>query len=82
MLVSRKTQVLRSVSGAPVANRERGAGSYRAGLLLGMKGSISKFELSVIRPRMLDAKHGQAQRGELISVPIAYIWHREIGLGF
>ena len=51
--------------------------------LLGMKGSISEFELSVIRSRMLDAKHGKAQRGELrISVPIGYIWHREIGLGF
>src|SRR4029450_10991014 len=52
-------------------------------LLLGMKGSISEFELSVIRSRMLDAKHGKAKRGELrISVPIGYIWHREIGLGF
>jgi DNA invertase Pin-like site-specific DNA recombinase len=52
-------------------------------LLLGMKGSISEFELSVIRSRMLDAKHGKAQRGELrISVPLGYIWHREIGLGF
>ena len=52
-------------------------------LLLGMKGSISEFELSVIRSRMLDAKHGKAQRGELlISVPIGYTWHREIGLGF
>ena len=29
-------------------------------LLLGMKGSISEFELSVIRSRMLDAKHGKA----------------------
>jgi hypothetical protein len=49
----------------------------------GLKGSISEFELSVIRSRMLDAKHGKAQRGELrISVPIGYIWHREIGLGF
>ena len=47
------------------------------------EGSISEFELSVIRSRMLDAKHGKAQRGELrISVPIGYIWHREIGLGF
>jgi DNA invertase Pin-like site-specific DNA recombinase len=52
-------------------------------LLLGMKGSISEFELSVIRSRMLDAKHGKAQRGELhIRVPIGYIWYREIGLGF
>jgi DNA invertase Pin-like site-specific DNA recombinase len=51
-------------------------------LLLGMKGSISEFELSVIRARMLDAKHGKALRGDLrISVPIGYIWHREMGLG-
>jgi excisionase family DNA binding protein len=52
-------------------------------LLLGMKGSISEFELGIIRSRMLDAKHGKALRGELrLSVPIGYLWHREIGLGF
>src|SRR5271170_4194370 len=51
-------------------------------LLLGMKGSISEFELGVIRSRMHDAKHGKALRGDLrISVPIGYIWHRQIGLG-
>jgi DNA invertase Pin-like site-specific DNA recombinase len=52
-------------------------------LLLGMKGSISEFELGVIRARMLDAARAKARRGELrISVPIGYLWHREIGLGF
>ena len=52
-------------------------------LLLGMKGSISEFELGVIRARMLDAARAKARRGELrISVPIGYVWHREIGLGF
>jgi excisionase family DNA binding protein len=52
-------------------------------LLLGMKGSISEFELGVFRARMLDAARAKAGRGELrISVPIGYIWHREIGLGF
>jgi DNA invertase Pin-like site-specific DNA recombinase len=52
-------------------------------LLLGMKGSISEFELGVLRARMLDAARSKARRGELrISVPIGYIWHREIGLGF
>lgn len=52
-------------------------------LLLGMKGSISEFELGVIRARMLDCARSKARRGELrISVPIGYIWHREIGLGF
>jgi len=52
-------------------------------LLLGMKGSISEFELGVLRARMLDAARSKARRGELrISVPIGYLWHREIGLGF
>lgn len=52
-------------------------------LLLGMKGSISEFELGVLRTRMLDAARAKAHRGELrISVPIGYVWHREIGLGF
>lgn len=51
-------------------------------LLLGMKGSISEFELGVIRARMIDAAWAKAHRGELrISVPIGYVWHREMGLG-
>lgn len=51
-------------------------------LLLGMKGSISEFELNVPRTRMHDAKRQKAHRGELrISVPIGYLWHREVGLG-
>ena len=51
-------------------------------LLLGMKGSISKFELGVLRSRMLDAARSKARRGELrLPVPIGYIWHREIGVG-
>lgn len=52
-------------------------------LLLGMKGSMSEFELGVLRTRMLDAARSKARRGELrISVPIGYVWHREIGLCF
>lgn len=52
-------------------------------LLLGMKGSISEFELGILRARMLDAARSKAKRGELrISVPVGYIWHREYGLGF
>jgi DNA invertase Pin-like site-specific DNA recombinase len=51
-------------------------------LLLGMKGSISEFELNVLRGRMLDAARSKARRGELrIPVPLGYIWHREVGLG-
>ncbi len=52
-------------------------------LLLGMKGSISEFELGVLRSRMFEAARAKAHRGELrISVPVGYIWHREVGLGF
>ncbi|ADG20664.1 recombinase family protein [Paraburkholderia atlantica] len=52
-------------------------------LLLGMKDSISEFELNVLRTRMHDAKREKAHRGELrISVPVGYIWHRDVGLGF
>lgn len=51
-------------------------------LLLGMKGSISEFELGVLKARMLDAARSKARRGELrLSVPFGYIWHREAGLG-
>ncbi len=51
-------------------------------LLLGMKGTISEFELGVLRMRMYDAARAKARRGELrISVPIGYAWHREMGLG-
>src|SRR6202047_32780 len=51
-------------------------------LLLGMKGSISEFELGVLRARMLDAARAKARRGELrISSPIGYAWDRYVGLG-
>ncbi len=51
-------------------------------LLLGMKGSISEFELGILRTRMLDAARAKARRGELrISVPVGFQWHREYGLG-
>src|SRR3712207_1299860 len=51
-------------------------------LLLGMKGSISEFELGILRARMLDAARSKARRGELrIGVPLGYAWHREAGLG-
>ncbi len=50
-------------------------------LLLGMKGSISEFELNILRTRMTDAARAKAHRGELrISVPVGYLWHRDAGL--
>jgi len=49
-------------------------------LLLGMKGSISEFELGVLRARMLDAARSKARRGELrIPVPIGYYNGRSPG---
>jgi DNA invertase Pin-like site-specific DNA recombinase len=51
-------------------------------LLLGMKGSISEFELGIIRSRMYEAARSKARRGELrISSPIGYSWDRRVGLG-
>src|SRR6267142_1268752 len=51
-------------------------------LLLGMKGSISEFELGVLRSRMYEAARSKAKRGELrISSPIGYAWDRYVGLG-
>jgi DNA invertase Pin-like site-specific DNA recombinase len=50
-------------------------------LLLGMKGSISEFELGIIRSRMYEAARSKARRGELrISVPIGYSWDPRVGL--
>ena len=52
-------------------------------LLLGMKGTISEFELGVLRARMHDARASKAARGELrIPVPIGYVWDLQTGLGF
>jgi DNA invertase Pin-like site-specific DNA recombinase len=50
-------------------------------LLPGMKGSISEFELGIIRSRMYEAARSKAKRGELrVCVPIGYLWDRHIGL--
>jgi DNA invertase Pin-like site-specific DNA recombinase len=52
-------------------------------LLLGMKGSISEFELGIIRSRMYEAVRSKARRGELrIPPPIGYTWDQHVGLGF
>jgi len=52
-------------------------------LLLGLKGSMSEFELGILRARLVDAAQAKARRGELrIPVPIGYIWHRDSGIAF
>lgn len=50
-------------------------------LLLGLKGTMSEFELTLLRRRLGDAARAKALRGELrLSVPIGYRWTREHGL--
>ena len=50
-------------------------------LLLGLKGTMSEFELTLIRKRLVDAAVAKARRGELrISVPVGYVWARDGGL--
>ena len=52
-------------------------------LLLGMKGSISEFELGVLRTRMLEAARAKARRGELrYTPPVGYLWDRDAGVLF
>ena len=50
-------------------------------LLLGMKGSISEFELGIIRSRMYEAARSKARRGELrLFAPIGYNWAATLAL--
>jgi len=52
-------------------------------LLLGMKGTISEFELGILRTRMTEALWGKAERGELrIPVPIGFVWEPEGEVAF
>lgn len=52
-------------------------------LLLGMKGTISEFELGILHARLGEAARAKARRGELrIPVPIGFLWDREAGIGF
>src|SRR5689334_9756067 len=44
-------------------------------LLLGLKGSMSEYELSLLRQRGLAARDSKAQRGELqVALPPGYCW--------
>ena len=44
-------------------------------LLLGLKGTMSEYELSLLRQRSLAARDSKAQRGELrIGLPPGYCW--------
>lgn len=50
-------------------------------LLLGLKGTMSEFEVTLIRKRLVEAAVAKARRGELrIGVPVGYVWSRDEGL--
>jgi DNA invertase Pin-like site-specific DNA recombinase len=50
-------------------------------LLLGLKGTMSEFELTLMRRRLVEGAQAKAKRGEFrIPVPIGYLWSRETGL--
>ena len=50
-------------------------------LLLGLKGTMSEFELTLMRRRLIEGIEAKAQRGEYrITVPVGYLWTRETGL--
>lgn len=50
-------------------------------LLLGLKGTMSEFELTLLRQRLVEGAQAKARRGELrIAVPVGYIWARETEL--
>lgn len=56
-------------------------GSPNDRLLLGLKGTMSEFELTLLRRRMSDAAVAKARRGELrLPVPVGYLWSRDFGL--
>jgi len=47
-------------------------------LLLGLKGTMSEFELNLLRQRSAEAILQKAQRGELqFSLPVGYVWTAE-----
>ncbi len=50
-------------------------------LLLGLKGTMSEFELTLLRKRMIEAAAAKARRGELrVAVPVGYRWSLDTGL--
>ena len=50
-------------------------------LLLGLKGTISEFELTLMRRRLVEGAQAKAKRGEFrIAVPIGYLWQLDTGL--
>lgn len=63
-----------------------GEGSYDPAipndrLLLGLKGTMSEFELTLMRRRLVEGALEKAKRGEFrLPVPVGYLWSRNAGL--
>lgn len=56
------------------------AGSPNDRLLLGLKGTMSEFELTLLRTRMKEGAKAKVRRGEMrITVPVGFVW-AELGL--
>lgn len=50
-------------------------------LLLGLKGTMSEFELTLIRRRLVEGALAKARRGEYrLGVPVGYLWSGDTGL--
>jgi DNA invertase Pin-like site-specific DNA recombinase len=50
-------------------------------LLLGLRGSMSEFELNVLRQRSLGAIRQKAQRGDLrVRLPVGFCWNEKVEL--
>lgn len=50
-------------------------------LLLGLKGTMSEYELGLLRQRSLEARNSKAQRGELrFGLPPGYVWSHGGGI--
>lgn len=50
-------------------------------LLLGLKGTLSEFELTLMRRRLVEGAQAKARRGEYrIGVPVGYLWSSDTGL--
>jgi DNA invertase Pin-like site-specific DNA recombinase len=50
-------------------------------LLLGLQGTMSEFELTLMRRRLVEGAQAKAKRGEFrIGVPVGYLWSHDTGL--
>lgn len=68
--------------GAGEPRKDRSApGATFGQLLLGLKGTMSELELTLMRRRLVEGAQAKAKRGEFrIPVPMGYLWSLDTGL--